>query len=203
MQDVAAWLLTKDYEAGVLLYAKYGTNSFLKQKFGNGPDEYNVKKLFEVLSALSPMSEKSESPKVAAVVAIPKNSNPDHAKKYLDLLKKKEKLYMELNILMGDKHHLPEGEELRICCTQILIKHQALRECWALVDHYQEHQSFPAEKPFKEIDPDTEIQYLRQTISKAKARIAGGKCRNVDQTQKLIDSSQSRLDLLLTERKTA
>lgn len=212
MQSIAAWLQNGTYEEGVRLYEQHGSNSFLKQKFKAGPNDYNTPKLREELAKLAPLvpvaGAESESSKITSHPAphtdtsVPK-PNPDHAYKYLQLTKRKQRLYIELNMLMEQKHHLPEGEELRLCCVSILRLHQQITEAWALIDHYQEHQSFPEdekkEKP--QLDPKKEMQLLRQTISKAKKRLESASCRDKVQTETLLAISRNKLAQLVALHK--
>lgn len=208
MQAIADWLKTGDYIQGIQLYDQYGSNSFLKTKFKAGPNDYNVKKLREELAALCPVESResvveSREPVVAPPMTF--GPTPDNAKRYLQICNKRDKLYRELNMLMEQKHYLPDGEELKKCAFAILSTHQKVSECWAQIDYYQEHGRFPNDdKPIaKAIEPKREMQLLRQTISKAKSRLKSPGCRDREQTQKLLDDSIAKLAVLVAERKAA
>ncbi|GAA4327454.1 hypothetical protein GCM10023149_30850 [Mucilaginibacter gynuensis] len=209
MQTVAAWLQNGTYEQGVLLYEQHGSNSFLKQKFATGPNDYNVAKLREELLKIrgedsgsggereqTAFLQKPETPNPATPPATP---TPENAKRYLQITKQRNKLYLELNMLMEQKHYLPDGEELRLCAAGILTKHQKITELWALIDYYQEHQCFPDDEVEAKPKPPLkkEMQLLRQTISKAKKRLESPTCRDKVQTESLLAISRNKLAQLV------
>jgi len=207
MQAIANWLQNGTYDDGVRLYEQHGTNAFLKQKFKlGGANAYNVTKLREELLKISGSFEVA-----AAVVPAPAKPvkdqsaqpKPDQAKKYLQLTNKKTKLYQLLGMLMEQKHYLPDGDELRQCAVKILTTHQQITETWAAIDYYQEHQSFPDDevKPKEALEPKKEMQLLRQTISKAKVRLASPSCRNKEQTETLLAVSRNKLAQLVAINK--
>lgn len=192
------------------LYEQHGGNSFLKTKFKAGANDYNMAKLREELERLvaSPLTPSKGEGVVTAPVSAGYKPQPtaDQAKRYLQICNQRDKLYRTLNMLMEQKHHLPEGEELRKCCAGILITHQKVTEAWAAIDYYQQQGRFAddeavAEKP--PIEAKKEMQLLRQTISKAKKRLLSATCRDREQTQKLLSDSQARLEVLVKERKAA
>jgi len=182
MQAIAEWLKNGTYEQGVLLYQQHGGNSFLKQKFKGGANEYNAAKLREELSRLADGAAPVHEPKPVATKPQAERPAPpatDLAKKYLSLVNKKTKLYLQQNMLMEQKHHLPEGDELRLCAVAILSTNQQLMEVWAQIDYYQAHGKFPDEEVVEKpaLEPKKEMQLLRQTISKAKTRLESPTCR--------------------------
>ncbi|SEM66251.1 hypothetical protein SAMN05192574_101382 [Mucilaginibacter gossypiicola] len=209
MQAIANWLQNGTYDDGVRLYEQHGSNAFLKQKFKlGGANAYNVTKLREELvrlaESVTPKAESQPLPTTEPVKKPSAQPKPEQAKKYLQLTNKKQKLYQLLGMLMEQKHYLPEGEELRQCAAKILTTHQQITETWAAIDYYQEHQCFPDDevKPKETLEPKKEMQLLRQTISKAKARLASPSCRNREQTQQLLTNSQTRLaELVANKRK--
>jgi hypothetical protein len=214
MQTVADWLQNGTYEQGVALYEQHGQNSFLKLKFKAGANDYNVAKLREELLRVAGCEVREASPAVKVtqlatrtqkpILPEPDNSQPDpeKARRYLQLTNKKNKLYQQLNVLMEQKHYLPEGEDLRICAHTILTTHQQIMEAWALIDHYQAHQCFPDDEvqPKPTLEPKKEMQLLRQTISKAKARLSSPTCRDKVQTETLLTTSQIRLAELVAAK---
>jgi hypothetical protein len=210
MQTIAAWLKNGTYEVGVQLYQKHGTNSYLKQRFALGPNDYNKNKLREELQKLlqvtpDPLPVPTEkSKKVATNVPTSQPviiNKAQDTKTYHALIKKRDHTYLELNQLMEQKHYLPEGNELRLCCLSIISKHQTLTEIWAKLDYYEEHERFPDQMPERvKRSPKQELQYLRQTISKANTRLAKPNCRDKEKTEKLITDSKSRLAELLANR---
>jgi hypothetical protein len=207
MQEITAWLQNPDYTAGLKLYEKYGSSNFLKLKFAAGPNAYNQTKLLDELTKLAPAAPAKpviSLPDKVIIVTPDAVAEPPKADqvKYLQLIKRKDRLYLELNQLMEQKHYLPEGPDLKACAGMIVSRHQQLTEAWAQIDHYTEHQSFPVEakQPAAAYAPEKEIQLLRQSISKANTRLSKPTCRNREQTTELVKASQARLDQLLTER---
>lgn len=210
--DVAEWLKNGDYEQGVQLYKLHGKNTFLKEKFAAGINDYNSAKLREELQKLAPSApetaiETKGTPNqgTPATSPIPPKNAQENAVRYAKLTKQKQKLYQEQNMLMADRHHLQEGEQLRVCAVRILTISQQLTEVWAQIDYYQEHQCFPDDlppvQPTPAIEPKKKMQLLRQSISKAKSRLKKPTCRDSEQTQKLIDDSKAELALLVAAKK--
>lgn len=226
MQKIKAWFQNGcAYDTGVELYIKYGDNSFLKKQFAKGFTSFNdftlkaeLRKILSVLTSIVPVPavliprETGELKKFASaheflakpteIDLSPVIDKTELNKRYLQLIKKKERLYMELNVHMGERHHLPEGFLLHDCARSILTKHQQLTEIWTLIDHYQVHQKFPEEIRDEKlaIDPEKEIQLLRSAISKANSRLKKENCRNRLTTQKTLEGNQARLNELLANR---
>jgi hypothetical protein len=205
MQHIADWLKTGTYEQGVQLYEQHGSNSFLKTKFKAGANDYNVAKLREELGKMAESCElKVEGNGPAPVEPIAEPPNADSAKKYLQLCKKRDRLYLELNVLMEQKHHLPDGDELKQCAFAILTWYQKIRETWVAIDYYNAHGTFPAEEVIpdkKDIAPKKEMQLLRQTISKAVKRLESPTCRDRAKTETLLAISRNNLARLVTLKK--
>lgn len=223
MQNIKAWLKDGSYEVGVNLYQHYGNNSFLKKQFAKEKSAFNEHKLREELmkiAATEPVmgAESVDQPvKPLHKFIYPKDFNQNLVtpppvtdidrselnKKYLQLVKRKDRLYMELNVHMEQKHHLPEGFLLQDCAKSILTTHQAITETFALIDHYQVHQKFPEEikpAPKPDIDPEKEIQLLRSSISKGNKRLLNPNCRDRKKTEDLLKSNQERLSVLVANR---
>jgi hypothetical protein len=206
MSLVQDWLDgDRDFAAGVKLYAEHGGKAFYLTMFDKaGPTDYNRAKLLAELTKLAG-SEPAPAPILKKPVTKPPPSlkpTPDKAadnRKYLDLVRRKKDLYTQLNMLMMEKQFLPAGEKLRVCAFDIIKTHQAIVENWALLDHYQEHQSFPS-KPAKPMrDDKTEAQYLRQAISRAKSRLKSPNCRDRTATALLLKQKENELAELLTK----
>lgn len=204
MSAVQEWLNgSRDFAAGLKLYADHGGKAFYLTMFEKaGPSDYNKTKLLAELQKLVadlPPEKPAPKPAPPSLQPTPTKTPPDKAaenRRYLDLLRRKQNLYTELNILITDKRHQPEGNVLRDCAFRILKSHQALTECWALVDYYQEHQCFPTGPEPVKRDDKTAIQYLRQAICRAKDRLKNPKCRNRAATELLLKEKQDQLATL-------
>ena len=207
MQVIADWLLNGTYEAGVMLYKKYGTSDFLKKKLAVHRDEVRLRDELQQLApkTLLPVPDKKTLQKPLTTPP-PIATNHAEAKEHLFLLKKRDNIYRELNSLMAERPFTPAGAELLRVARTILLRNQALMEIWAKLDYYAENGTFVAEPIIErqQFAPTKEsVQLLRQTISKAKARIASGKCRNLEQTQLLLKASGEKLSVMLAELKKA
>jgi hypothetical protein len=202
MSAIHDWLNgNRDFDAGVKLFTAYGGSEFYQKMFSNaGQTEFNKKKLASELEKLAgavspaPPAQKMVVPKPEQkpVVPTPENKAADN-RKYLDLTRKKDNLYTRLNMLVMEKRYLPSGEKLRQCAFDILKTHQAITECWAQIDYFQEHQTFPTQAPEPVRDDKTRIQYLQVSISKAKTRLKSPKCRNRATTELLIKQKEAEL----------
>ncbi len=215
MQAIAEWLKTGTYDQGVQLYEQHGDNSFLKTKFKAGANDYNVAKLRECLAGLCPESQEprdknqevvDDLPSVQLRAAPPMTlaPSPDNGRKYLQITNRRTRLYMELNVLMEQKHTLPEGEDLKQCAFAILRTYRKIKECYLLIDYYEEHGTFPVEEVVPEkkpVDNKKAMQLLRQTISKAKTRLKSPTCRDRAQTQALLADAEAKLVVLVGDKK--
>lgn len=62
--DLLKWQIEKDWDAGVLLYQKYGSDSGLKLVFGLGQNSYSSQKLEQAIEELiESVKEKDPTPK--------------------------------------------------------------------------------------------------------------------------------------------
>ena len=144
------------------------------------------------------VEQKAESLKPKAAIE-PKAETPSSDKveadrgKYLGICKTRDRLYRELDALMSERHHLPEGEKLLKCAERIVLTNQQITECWEKIDFWTENGYLPDEPVKPNIDPKKEIQLLRQAISKANSRLKNPTCREREQTQKLIETSKARI----------
>ena len=199
MQEISKWLKgNQDFASGLELYMRFGKSDFNKNLLrGSGPTPFAINKLKILLTQLNEGESciKAE-PKVsrAEPVTVCKTKQNE---KYLILIKRKTDLYTQLNYYMGEKHHLPEGDLLKLCAFTILNLHQKLTECWAMIDYYQAKGCFPDEPEPIQYDNKTQIQYLRQSISKAKTRLKNPKCRNRESTEKLLAENTERMNQLM------
>ena len=211
MIEISNWLAgPRNYDAGVKLYTQYGGSEFYKKLFAQRNDTSTQARLADMLAALLPDAPAQNPQPVSVVTEATASKQTPKAdadnKKYLDLLKRKGNLYTELNFLMAQRLSLPDGDELRDCALQILNTNQKLRECWAQIDYYQDNGHFEVKHPAPVVvmEPDQRAQYLRQSISKCKARLAAPGCRNRAATQKLLDERIAELATLKPKKhKTA
>jgi len=203
MSAISQWLNgNRDFATGVKLYTENGGSLFYRRIFANaGPTDFNKNKLLaelEKMSASLPnqVSEKKQQPVKVSPSLQPTPDKKADNRKYLDLLKKKGNLYTQLNILIVEKRHLPAGTKLKQCAFDIITTHQQLTECWAMLDYFQEHQSFPAEKAKPEVDDKTRRQQLHVSISRAKTRLKNPNCRDRSKTELLLKTLEAERDEL-------
>lgn len=205
MAAVHDWLNgSRDFAAGVALYAQLGGSALYQRMFANtGATPANKLKLaaeLEKLAGSAPVPAPDPAPvkpRPAAAAPTPPPTKDGENRRYLDLLKKRDLLYRKLDHLHVEKRFLPVGDKLRDCAFAILSTHQQIVECWTMIDHYQEHETFPAAKQKPVRDKKTEIQYLRVSISKAEKRLKQPGCRNRQQTERLLKEKQDELAKLL------
>jgi hypothetical protein len=223
MQEITAWLQNKDFEQGRVLYMKYGTNSYFKTLLESGPTPFNVKKLGAELKGLAPVSPASTTTRVSTNEIepsstrrkVPENNTstsipsppankpvPAPAKlmeRYLglkELLKTKYR-QLERNMIALD---FSEKEEFLLATSkQIISLNDSIGDIHDLIDYFDEHGDFPLIEVQEDLirTVDQEVQLLRQSNSKAKRRIANGKCRDVKKTNELIELNNKRIAELL------
>lgn len=196
MDAIQIWLnSSRDYLAGISLYASYGTNNFLKKLFQSGPDAYNKKKLVEELQKLAGKVAQMPNFVEESIKPPPTASLEEHAK-YLSLLRKRDDIVRQIDRNMGLLDISNNKQVLHETAKQILRLHQTKTEIWAQIDFFDEHGCFelPAEK--KEISRDKEIQLLYQAISKANKRLKNPDSPSRIKTEQLRNKHLKRLSEL-------
>lgn len=204
MGTVHDWLNGgRDFTAGVALFAQLGGSALYQRMFATtGASDTNKARLvteLQKLAGASPVPAPNPVPAKPKPVsaASPAPNKEAESRRYLDLLKKRDLLYRKLDHLHVQKRFLPDGDQLRDCAFAILSTHQQISECWAQIDYYQEYDTFPGLKAKPVRPKDTEIQYLRVSISKAQSRLKQPGCRNREQTERLLKQKQDELAKLI------
>jgi hypothetical protein len=210
MQDILAWLKSeRDFTKGVELYKKFGTNNFFKTLLTAGPTPYNLKKLVAELEVLAPATPAIPQKQVANIKiqepkAAPIADKSKDIEKYLQLKQTLSRKYDQLKRNMAQLDYEKKQDVLHLTAKQILSLDSQIKEIWMQLDFYDENGTFPVLEPKPEPpkrSTSQSIQLLHQTISKAKARYASGKCRNPEKTLELIKTSQTQLDEMKKELK--
>lgn len=207
MQEINAWLTNgQDYQEGVGLYLKYGSNTFLQSLFKNGPTPYNTQKLVSELKSLAPPPAteqapitKEPTPKQPTNETTNQPNNqptwlPDAQYRYLKIKEEIKTKYKQLERNMWLLGQEKRETVLHLTAKQILTINDAIQDRYALIDYYDEHGFFP-DKRKKEPTTD-EKQRLMVSISKAKARLKKPNCRDKEATQSLLIDLQKKLDQL-------
>lgn len=207
MQEINAWLQSKrDFETGKALYIKYGSNTFFKtllQNHGNTP--YNIKKLGAELKALAPASPVLPPPADPQPVSSTSNHPPKEPpsiklmERYMSLKELLKMKYRQMERNMAAIDFSDDPQFLHLSAKQILSLHTAIGDIHDLIDYFDEHGTFPTVQLSEEVirTPEHEIQLLRQSTSKAKRRLASGKCRDLAKTKELIELNDKRIAELL------
>lgn len=194
MQEIKAWLNSnQDFDIGAKLYQQFGTNAFFKNLLKAGKTPFNLQQLPKKLAELLPEeipAQKPEKPKPAAKEKeLPTPNLSDHVKK-LELDDYVKKLYKQLNLnrailIQSDKESI-----LFATAKQIKKIRKEISKTWTFIDFYNENGFLPdAAKDQKKHSPEEKIQLLRQSISKAKARLKKPNCKNREATEKLIEEN--------------
>lgn len=217
MQDINAWLQSdQDYNTGLALYAKYGKSDFLKKLFADGPTPFNNQKLEAELQKLAPTLPATEQSSIepedihskpgnisALTVTDPNLSRDSIAENQVRYLAIKDDIglryrQMENNMLALD--YVNDEDILCQTAKQVLKLHRKIRDNWMLIDHFDEHGYFPYEK-VKKPSITSAMQLLHVGICKAKKRLLSPNCRNIAETQKLLEEKQLALKTLQGEMK--
>lgn len=203
MQEINAWLLSnQDFEAGKALYFQYGKNSFFKTILSKGPTPYSIEKLEVELKALAPAPPAIEPDPVPDPVIPTTKQQPQESKakvnlvdatKYLEFKEYQESLYRQLDRCMAELDLSDNSRFLLMTAKQILSLHAKIRSIWTIRDFYDENGHFPDEEKAVERSPAEEKQLLRVSIWKANERLKNPKCRDVEQTRKLIETNKARI----------
>jgi len=203
MQDINAWLLSdKNFEVGKTLYLKHGGNSFFKTLLASGPTPYNIKKLDAELKSLAPaapaipdktavLPSDQRSVEQYEVKSIPKD--PDDFARYLDLKELLKSTYRQLERNMIELDLESKQSMLHLISNNILSLHQKIQDIYKLLDHFDEHETFPTSGKIDIVrTPAAQIQLLRVSNWKARKRLQAG-CRDKEVTEKLILDNNAKI----------
>jgi hypothetical protein len=212
MQDIHAWLHgDREFYAGIELYEKYGSNGFfLRLLHSDGPTNYNIEKLESELECLAPpltatfdttrplIPDRAQLPKTEAGFDDHPITDPvdlRHYARYLALKELKKNKYRQLDHNMAALGMSNDQTFLHLTAKQILSLHEQISDIYKLLDHYDDFGHFPEIEVKEEIirTPEEAIQLLWQSNSRAKSRLATGKCRNVAKTEQLIVENNKRI----------
>lgn len=207
MQEINAWLSNSDdFETGKQLYIKYGDNSFFKKTLESyGPTPYNIKKLSAELTALAPAEpaiiDKPTSKIEQSALAHPDTDepvtspDPKDTERYLSLKELRSKKYRQIDHNMAALAVSSDQHYRHMTAKQILLLHSQIQDIYRLTDYFDDYNKFPDILVKDEIlrTPAEKLQKLWESTSKAKKRLASGKCRNIHKTEKLILKNELKI----------
>ncbi|MNK47617.1 hypothetical protein D3C87_664290 [compost metagenome] len=202
MQDITAWLQgTKDYSIGLDLYAKYGTSSFLKQIFANGPTPFNIEKLEAELTSLAPPpAPLPEASKVKELVPVELNETPpltrenyipNNEYRYNRIKDEIKKKYKQLERNMWVLADSKKETTLHLTAKQILKLNDEISDAYRLIDYYDKHNVFPDQVVYVPVTDRKQLLMVR--INRAKKRLNAPNCKNPEATKALIHRHETEL----------
>lgn len=138
---VEQWLAGKrDYQQGVRLYEKYGSNLVFLKVFKTVKNDYTIGKLADLLSELKgappvEQDDEPEQPVTSTQIQIKVIEDPEVIKitrdRAMNLYKECSHLHAQLPLLLTDAERL-------IAATKILDNMDEVERCWDFVDEYDE-----------------------------------------------------------------
>ncbi len=162
MQElIKIWLNgPQNYLLGVEIYNRFGDNSFLKNMFAEGEDEYNSERLLEELKKLYTETNEVISPQIAAksIQEIPKRSEQNDAPiEVSEAIKQRKQLYFEARDAHSQLKALRNinddetKEKRRQKAALILGNFDGIKPLWDLTNHYDEFGKLPEAKVVTEV----------------------------------------------------
>ncbi|HMT28020.1 MAG TPA: hypothetical protein PKD91_01950 [Bacteroidia bacterium] len=178
--QIESWLnRDDDYNEGLSLYLRFGTNEFLKNLFAGGETTYNRNRLRKELLQLSDIA--SDANNIAPEAnKLTQNINSITDEEYsrlptagIVLQKQWKEWYKEMNAL---RHQLPNPmtEQVRHeMALKIIDLDHKVREAWDKLDYWRKYGELPAEvnildhlKSMREVDLVKRKNNLATYISK-------------------------------------
>ena len=166
-----------NYQQGVGIYERYGSDTFLKILFKRPEDHLKVQKLSKALLAL----RDEASPEVEPVVITPEPTTqnpqpttPKQAPALLKLINQRDNNYAQLRGLHPYLSTMAEGEDLRKLAVQIIKMGHKNSEHWEKINYFQEHGELAEmEKPqlpavMIDINLLNKRENIRKSLSKAR-----------------------------------
>lgn len=161
MQElIKIWLNgPQDYQLGVEIYNRFGDNSFLKNMFAEGEDDYNSERLLEELKKLYTETDEVIKPQIVAktIQEIPKRSEQKDAPvEVTEAIKQRKQLYFEARDAHSQLKALRNinddetKEKRRQKAALILGNFDAIKPLWDLTNHYDEFGKLPEAKVITE-----------------------------------------------------
>jgi len=172
--EISDWLSGKqDYNTGVELYKKYGTNNYLKELFAEGEDDYNREKLTEELQQLG--RDVKPVYKFKRTLSDPEedfSKLPEVVQNWIEAAKLLFKQNAHRQSMLCN---LPGKQERGELAHKILAVDDELQELYWKIDFYKITKELPPELPeislpeeMSALDIKEEIQRLSVQISKQK-----------------------------------
>lgn len=172
-----------NYQAGVGLYEKYGSNPVYLRMFQGGDKAFNRQKLNQALTQLRDACppakpiEVKQKPKAAAAdpAAAPVAAD---IPELLKVTQQRDANYAELRGLHALLHSMEEGENLRQLAVRIITLGKKNAELWTRYNHITEHGEDPVQP--RPVIPTVMVdinllnarENIRKSLSKAQKRYA-------------------------------
>jgi hypothetical protein len=146
MQEIKAWLQSKDYIEGVRLYLEHGTDENLIELFtSEARTDYKAQRLERALRELAkgdPQPKKPDPVPVATVNAWPEETDDILSALKADAMRKfKEMQHIRSQLLL-----LPDDHTRGEAAHNVLRLDDEITEIWRKRDYYKEHGRLPAEQ---------------------------------------------------------
>lgn len=168
MNEITKWLIGKDYQEGVKLYEKYGTNKAYLKWYKVGKNSVSYKSLIDELKKLenviktTPQPQKEveiiqgkslfSKPKIQekelkSILPSDRDDAPEDVKK---MVARRKELYQQGNRLHAIASTTKDENERAIVAVKIVLTFDELEELWRKSHFYDLHLKLPIEVP--EID---------------------------------------------------
>lgn len=148
MDDIKAWLQSKDYLEGVRLYLELGSDENLIELFtSEARTDYKAKRLEKALRDLAKADPGKPAPAPTRVISAPVKDWPDDPDDVMKALKADAtRKFKELQDLRSQLLLLPDDHARGTAAHAILRLDDEMTEIWAKRDYYKEHGRLPAEQ---------------------------------------------------------
>ncbi len=207
-----------NYQEGLTLYLKFGTNEALKKFFQMGESSLTKPKLIanlqELLIQSKPSSETSKAEKVVLIAAKKakeiKNTSPSDlpdapeeikvlVKRRISLYKERASLFAQLK-LMVDNETKFNDEKRGIIANKILQIGVEIESLWKMTNYYDATKKIPQkpEKLFYEVSSDIDLMKQLNATRVKISRAEKGK-RNTEDIEDL-KAKRDYLEKLIEER---
>ncbi|MBA4304610.1 MAG: hypothetical protein C0424_10335 [Sphingobacteriaceae bacterium] len=144
IQDIDRWLATGcNYEAGLQLYLKHGTTTFLKEYFATSRSSFAANKLkTELLKLRDAAGAVTPAPRenLLAPPAKEKATEPEAVQRCRQRIKD---LLPIISTMHNDLWHAKTDEERERLAAQLVEKSQQRAELWRMLDNYEKTGVLP------------------------------------------------------------
>jgi hypothetical protein len=143
MQDIKAWMLSKDYKSGLELYRKYGTSKVTLVQLEAAEHSMNRQLLRDELASMVATGENEMAAKQYTLASPPAEAPTDMHPDIAPYYKRKAELYRDAGHLHAIDLWSDNEAVRKTAAIAIMEKMDENGVCWDTIRYYEKHGMLP------------------------------------------------------------